>query len=137
MGSGLPFTPSIFIFFFGPGFPLGFGTASAAICEALRFKPGLGPGRLLRFVGGTLDASPFGVSTPLSPGFGVDSIAELEGDDTTSSTFSGKNFFKAGEENLRVMIRLFALFEPLVLVLVDEPFVGVDGMISLMNPKRR
>ena len=41
----------IFIFFLGPGFPRGFGMASAANCEAVRFIPGFGPGMPLRFIG--------------------------------------------------------------------------------------
>lgn len=54
-------------FFFGPGFPLGFGMLSASpIAEAERFVPGLGPGTPLRLaseimgVVGSISLSCFG-----------------------------------------------------------------------------
>ena len=91
----------IFIFFFGPGFPLGFGMASAANCDAVRFIPGFGPGMPLRFVGlaGGTSRLLFGVD---AAALGVESTAELAGEDTDSSDFSWGNFLRALCESLRV-----------------------------------
>ena len=61
--------------------------ASAANCEAVRFIPGFGLGTPLRFIGfgGGTRRLLLGVD---AAALGVESTAELAGDDTDSSGFS-------------------------------------------------
>jgi len=67
-----PFSP-MRAFFFGPGLPRGLGAPFSSSCDAVRFKPGFGPGTPFRF-------APFvgGASRLLDVAAGVEAALESE-----------------------------------------------------------
>jgi hypothetical protein len=106
-----------FIFFFGPGLPLGLGISSAAACDAVRLMAGFEAVSVVDFFSFFTDPS-------------IAGAAELDGDEAVSSGFSYGNFLSIPVASFRVTSKLD------VLDAFDDPFEPpavefVEGMVMI------